>query len=62
MSHDSSVISRIAPGESDARHRVEIDAKARGTLARPALSRAPAIPKKTLRQRLRLPLLILGGD
>jgi membrane fusion protein, multidrug efflux system len=59
MSDHLSVISRIAPGEGDARHRTAIDAKAPGTLARSGLNPAPAIPKKTLRERLRRPLLIL---
>jgi membrane fusion protein, multidrug efflux system len=59
MSDHSSVISRIAPGESDARHRIEVDAKASGTPARPAFGPPGTSPGKTLRQRLRLPLLIL---
>ena len=55
----TSTVSRITPGEGNAQQRVEVDAKAAGTIARLALNRVPTIPGKPLRERLRRPLLIL---
>ena len=54
----SSVTSATAPYEGKARQVAEIDAEVRRTLDRPVPAR-PAMAAKTLRERLRRPLLIL---
>jgi membrane fusion protein, multidrug efflux system len=56
VSYHSSIISRIAPNEGNPGRPVELDAGATRTLARLAPA---AMPSKTLRERLRRPLLIL---
>jgi membrane fusion protein (multidrug efflux system) len=55
----SSMTSDIAIDESHAEQLVEVDAKLSRTIDRPAPARPAAIPKKTLRERMRRPLLIL---
>jgi membrane fusion protein (multidrug efflux system) len=58
-STDSSVASGAAIREGNTGQLGEVDAKLSRTLDRPAPGRAAAMPKKTLRERLRRPLLIL---
>ncbi len=54
----SSMASGIAIHEADAGQRADVDAKLGRTLDRPASDGPAAMPKKTLRERLRRPLLI----
>ena len=55
----TSMTSGIAIHEGNAGQFAEVDAKLSRTLDRPASGRRAAVPKKTLRERLRRPLLIL---
>ena len=51
-------ISRIAPDKGDAGHGVEGDVKAKRTLDQPPCDGPAAMPKRTMQERLRRPLLI----
>jgi membrane fusion protein, multidrug efflux system len=55
----SSMTSGIAIQDGIVGQLAEVDAKVSRTIDRPAPERPAAIPKKTLRERLRLPLLIV---
>jgi membrane fusion protein, multidrug efflux system len=55
----SAMASGTAIHEGDAGQLADIDAKLSRTVDRPAPSRQASVPKKTLRERLRRPLLIL---
>src|SRR6478736_7900990 len=55
---DSSMSSAAAFHEDDVEQLVEVDAKLSRVLDRPASSHRGTVPKKTLRERLRLLLLI----
>jgi len=52
-------ISRVAPGEANVTQLLGVDAKVTRTLDQPAFDRPAAMPKRTLRERLRTPLLIV---
>ena len=59
LSSGASMTSGIAIHEGHAGQLAEVDAKLSHTRDRPVSHRPAAIPKKTLRERLRRPLLVL---
>jgi membrane fusion protein (multidrug efflux system) len=54
----AAAIARIGPSEGDARQLVEVDARTSRALVPPAPDQPAATPKRSLRERLRWPLLL----